>query len=298
MLVYKGDISELEKEISEYDSRLEKTYSSVFSYSDFSRLKQRVRQLLSAKSFLKSNVGSTYIMDNDKRLNPSIEELASNPFFSMLSLLVNAEELYVIELDRRILQNLGFNPCPWMNGHAENQDDNLVSRLMDYNQRKRNSYGKMADSQFIEELRNWQRNYYAFDDLSRKFLESYSKCKVEKYNAEFLEQRGLLDFDNMMSIVAGMPDDSYFACGIVSPEIEQLKLKHDGGLRGAKKLITVPMLRITKESADIHSEETSGMPKFLVPYIHEFNHLLLYILQPHPMVAASNILRINFEFGQ
>jgi len=150
-----------------------------------------------------------------------------------------------------------------------------------------------------------------FGDIKevREEIESY-RPKLETVYKEILQGRyeKVQDLSSKLLINCKKParaggatpitDNSYFYTGFIFDK--EISISPDG-IISPNRARVFPYLHISKESIELcsKSEKYSGLPKYLTPYLHEYNHFVLFCLQKCPDTLAGFIgwNKAN-EFGQ
>jgi len=81
--------------------------------------------------------------------------------------------------------------------------------------------------------------------------------------------------------------------GILFSVPEGVAISNGGRIRhsGERDICTTPSFTFTEEAFEISSTypQRSGFPKYITPFIHEYDHYITYVLQRTPMHAAAAI---------
>lgn len=103
-----------------------------------------------------------------------------------------------------------------------------------------------------------------------------------------------------VTLLLSKPDDNYFLCYIVGDNAQNITINDQAQIivprakkKKSPKIMTSFQFRINIKCAELNREYVRNMPEHLIPYIHEFNHFLNYVIPDNPIVTLANIVGYN-----
>lgn len=229
-----------------------------------------------------------------KPILPTIEETLSTSkrpeFLAQSSSLVLVEEHFVEELDRRVLQELNYDPASWL--EARKMKENGQFREVEA---KRQAFLRNLNwTDLLEYITKWDTHVVKDNKTLFNLVNSYLQYKVHKIGTEQVQDlEAVLSSSTMIGF--SVEKDNTYCTLLVSPKPEKIRLNQDGKLilQGSSRMITAPLIIVSEEGVEeVTSLQLKGstLPPYLVAFLHELHHFFVYALQRYPVNVTASLL--------
>ena len=292
---YNGPSQKFKEAFDNYGAQLGQFYKSILpkkEFEDFTRLFSPeiyfTLQGNNSEKMKESDSISNLFQDSDFKDKTGVE------LFALANELIMLEENYVRELDNRALSYLGFDPEKWIN----REDIIKLSAIAPHAARRMNMLKSLEDEKLVEKIKTWQdRAAESEDQRLYNLNRSFKPIKIHKLSPYTIEN--YKEFFNLENAYAfAVKDDNISMTAVLSPSMENIILNGDYSLKikGTSHIKTTIGILLSELNTGTIIKDTvngSNIPPYLVPIIHETNHVLSYSMAKLPLGLLSGILIQN-----
>lgn len=203
------------------------------------------------------------------------------------------EESLVRELDRRILLEMGYNPSQWQYFWLETCQ---IEETKDIARGRQKFLENLDWTKLMEYITKWDSHIYRENLTLANLVDSYKAYRVSKINPNQIENLESELYSTGVNVGFGADKDNYAGVLLISPPLEKIQINNNGRLvlKDTSRIVTTPSMVLSDKGVENVANELVGsnLPPYLVSFVHEFNHFLLYVLQRHPTVVATGLFYI------
>ena len=288
MFSYQGQIQGFTETLEEHGDRLGRIYRDALKAQALDNIVRLVTPRLyythpREQSLVKS---ITHVAEDLIKQSRHPEFLAQSFALGLL------EEQCVEELDRRILQQLGYNPLPWL--EARRAKDEATDEYLRELVTSRHKFLRTMDwTRFLRFIENWDSAIAQDNRTLANLVRSYQNYRIIKIRTE--EVTGLEDMMSSSTIIGiGADKDNFYTTILVSPEQDKIEISDNGNLflKNGSKIVTAPLIILPEDGVqEVTAKQLEGstLPPYLVAFVHEFNHFLVYALQRYPLNLTTSL---------
>ena len=287
MFNYQGPIQGFVEALARDGDKLEKIYRKILKPATL----EGVTRLISPKLY-HTPMQEDFPVESVTTIDSSIYKRSE--FLWHATTMWMAEESLVRELDRRILLEMGYNPEQWQRYWLEKcQIDETRDTVL-----ARQRFLENLDwDRLIEYIVRWDSHIHKENEVISNLVDSYKTHRVSKVNPSQISNLEEALYSADVRTGFGADKDNYTGALIISPGLEKIQIKDDGRvvLKDTSRIVTVPNMILSDKGAEYIANELkcSNLPPYLVSFVHEFNHFLLYALQRHPTLVATGLFYIG-----
>ncbi len=300
---YNGPSEKFREAFDTYGTKLEQFYKSILpkkDFENFARLFSPEIYFTLLDNTLKGDSGGNEDSNQNARLLSTLgkEDIMHPHLFSLSHSLYAMEEIYARELDRRALTYVGLKPSTWVDREE----------MQDWRQSLPNAGVQMDvlkavnDKSLIELIRTWQDRITEYNgEQLYKIIKSLRPVKLHKLSPDSVEgYKELMNLDKADSFA--IQHDNAVGHIILYPKSDAITLGEQNALKikgtnHLKTTVGIYLSEIVTGSSIAETLKGSGIPTYLLPIIHETNHVANYALEKLPLMTLSTILK-NLALNQ
>lgn len=280
MIMYSGPSEEFHNVIVAFQGRLEEIYRTI--------LRDRYVQV---ERFMTEGM---FINPSRRRsvLTESVDGHVSLParaypqHYSVCMGLVGIDEDMTHDLDRRVLQALGYDPSNWNREGWDPLSNDPFDQVIS---RRRAHFARLDEREYCAEIKDWHLKVVKSQEAVTNLCRSLLGVRLRKSPSE---EYGGHAVDEIVGV--GADGDCFSGVAIMSPKLDRVRMGENGKLilLGKQEVVTSPFVALADEGVDISFRavaERSGIPPHLLAYIHEFDHIVGYGLQKAPLALMASL---------
>jgi len=287
MFDYQGNSTGFREDISRYGAKLEQIYGSILG----KKLFEYVTKLMSPKLLFTPPRG----LSTAQPVMASIDNLfekADLKFLWQAISSVDLDETLTRELDRRILLGLGYDPTAWTEKQPSPNEAEL-EQFKEVAERRQKYFRGLDNAGLSNFIARWDKYIAPDNTLLNNFVKSAQPYRIRKITSDQVP-----DLDSILmsgrAIGFGSDRDNYAGAMVLAPALDKIMVTDEGRLilKDTSRILTVPFIVLSDEGVENHTAvqlQGSNLPPYLVAFIHEFNHFVLYCLQNYPLNITAGL---------
>ena len=287
MFNYQGNSTGFREDINRYSAKLEQVYRSILG----KKLLEYVTNLISPKLLFTQPRGQSTAQSVMASIDNLFETADMNFLWQAISS-VDLDETLTRELDRRVILGLGYNPTAWIETQSSSSEAELA-QFKEVAERRQKYFRGLDNAGLSNFIVKWDKYIAPDNTLLNNFVKSAQPYRIRKITSDQVP-----DLDSILmsgrAIGFGSDRDNYAGAMVLAPAQDKIMMTDEGRLvlKDTSRILTAPFIVLSDEGVENHTAvqlQGSNLPPYLVAFVHEFNHFVLYCLQNLPLNITAGL---------